>query len=134
MAAQPSKYAEAHVFGVPVLGVQGVVMYDEQGALVTRFVVQLQIMTDPVDSRWETFAQIDHEPNNPSGHNLHKEGIHVDIYHTDRTTTTLHPISSGLPADHKKLMYSCAEYLNDHAKWFLEVADKQRSTNSPPSY
>lgn len=134
MAAQPSKYNNAHQFQVPKSGVRGVVRYDRSQRLVTRFAVQLQVIVDAFSDSWETIAQIDHEPGYPKGHNLYMEGVHVDIYHRDGTTSKLHPQDNGLATSQQRLMYDCAEYLADHVDWFLKAANNQTSGNSPPSF
>lgn len=135
MAHQPSKYNTAYEFPVQQ-GVRGVIRYDKPQGSVTRFVVQLQHLVDVFTNQWETFAQIDHEPRNPKGHDLYQEGLHVDIYHTDGTTSTIHPRpeQSSLPTPPIVLAYACKTYLCDHVDWFLAAADNQLALSSPPDF
>lgn len=135
MAYQPSKYSNSHSFPVRD-DVIGVVMYDKRGGDITRFAVQLQRLVDVFEETWKTFAQIDHEPANPKGHDLYSEGLHVDIYHTDGQQSTIDCYGSGssLPNPPVVLMYTCKTYLTDNIDYFIQAASNQIPLNSPPSF
>lgn len=132
MSDQPSKYARN--YGVPIeAGVRYVVRFDKRRGSITRFVVQLQRQTDAFEMDWRTFAQIDHEPNHVQGHDLYREGIHIDIYHEDGTSSKIRPSTGApLPTPGGVLLNMCKDYLVDNAEYFRQAARKQIPLDSPP--
>lgn len=51
--------------------------YDRSGDELTRFVVQLEY---EVDGDWYPVVRYDHDVESEFGHDVHEEGIHIDIY------------------------------------------------------
>lgn len=135
MAHQPSKYNNQYEFGV-CPGVRCAVRFDKPRKSVTRFIVQLQRLIGVAENHWKTFAQIDHEPRNPGGHDLYSEGLHVDIYHTDGTISTIQsiPTAQSLPRPTIVLLHRCKDYLCDYVDYFRQVAKNQTPLNSPPKF
>lgn len=138
MAHQPSKYNRNWSYPIQSTTqtpLRGVVRFDKPGKHVTRFAVQLQRQVDPVQNTYKTFAQIDHEPRTPQGHDLYQEGVHVDIYHIDGSTSKIHPTTtSSLPGLPIVLMHACKDYLTTHHLYFIQAARNQIQPSSPPKF
>lgn len=55
---------------------------------VTRFLVQLEYLVDPIADDWEIVVRYDHdsEGSGEATHNVTKEGLHIDIYREGEET------------------------------------------------
>lgn len=116
-------------------GVQIMERFDKSGGSISRFVVQLQQLADTSRGIWKTFAQIDHDPRSPGGHNLYNEGIHVDIYHHDGTVSTINPPQlSRLPHPPGRLLRGSRRYLIDNVDYFEQAASGRIGLSSPPRF
>ena len=112
-------------------GCRIVVRFDTTGGRLDRFVVQLQ-RTDSAATGWETLAQIDHAPEDPNGHDVYSEGIHVDVYLPNGPEITIWPRHGPLPRSSGALLRICADYLETHIDWFRAVAAGDRESDDPP--
>lgn len=80
---------------------------------VTAFVVQLYWWRD---GSWHLFAQFDHTPETPEGHDVTVEGIHMDVFRDGEkheVKTASHPGPSA------------PELALDYATRYLETYDKR---------
>lgn len=50
---------------------------DIKNGIPSQFVIQLERL---VDGDWREVVRFDHEPDNPGGHDVTEEGIHMDVY------------------------------------------------------
>lgn len=96
---------------------------------VTEFYVQLEMnlspeLTSPDD--WVDIACFDHQPNRERGHDIRKEGLHLDIYHPngpDRMITSF----TAVAVDHAPRF--CEKYFDkNYEKLCLRYADWARAT------
>lgn len=137
MSGQPSKYNRE--YQKPITrksGIRIVVRFDKPRQRVTRFIVQLQRLTNVFESTWETFAQIDHEPANPQGHDLYREGIHVDVYHHNgqRSKIKSVPTHASLPRPPIVLLHACKDYLIAYVDYWEHVAANPSHLGSSPPF
>lgn len=51
--------------------------FDKSEGHVTRFVVQFE---RSIGDEWSEVVRFDHEPENPMGHDITEEGLHMDVY------------------------------------------------------
>lgn len=98
---------------------------DANSGEVQRFYVQLEYnrclpFDEPDD--WIDIAWFDHQPDNENGHDIRKEGLHMDVRHPngfDRKVTTFPNV------DRNKAPHYCERYFNKnyeeicirYAKW-----------------
>lgn len=57
--------------------------FEKRRGVVMRFVVQLEYNSQPdvlEADDWRQVARFDHDPAAPGGHDVTKEGLHMDIY------------------------------------------------------
>lgn len=83
---------------------------------VTRFVLQLEYLTDPPANEWSTGVRYDHdsEGGTEAAHNVTKDGLHIDIYR-DGEKVDSHKLTPPLPPNHT------LNIVEDHLNEQLEV-------------
>lgn len=97
------------------------VRFDTHRGDLQRFAVQLQHRETYFADDWVTIAQFDHDPSNPSGHDVYEEGLHIDVVRDDSNTETLRLRHGPLPSSQGAALRICADYLEDHIGYFLKV-------------
>lgn len=98
---------------------------------VNRFLTQLQYQIQV--QNWTQIARIDHNPVDPSGHDLYNEGLHVDVVRLNSPNQKIWPNHSPLPKG-GKLITLCVNYLNQNANYFVGVYQGNQSIGTPPSW
>lgn len=68
--------------------------YDRSGDEITRFVVQLEYS---LDGEWQPVVRYDHDAESAHGHDVSREGIHVDVYREGETYRTEY-VAPPMPA------------------------------------
>lgn len=108
--------------------------FDREGTHIPRFLVQLhfQATTDPV--RWQAIARMDHNETSATGHDVYREGLHVDIDRRSSETVHLGLRHSSLPTNRGKVIRSCAGYFRREAEYFIDVFEERRPPGRPPRW
>lgn len=108
--------------------------FDRQRGHIPRFLVQLhyQVATDPV--QWRAIARMDHNETSTQGHDVYREGLHVDVARRTQESVHLHIPHGHLPATRGTVIRRCAGYLNREADYFVDVYEGRHSPGRPPGW
>lgn len=108
--------------------------FDKQRGHIPRFLVQLhyQVTTDPV--RWSAIARMDHNETSRRGHDVYREGLHVDVERRTGGEVTLHPRHPTLPSNRGEVINGCVVYFLRSADYFIDVYEGRLSPGSPPPW
>jgi len=102
---------------------------------VVRFLVQLQLMRTRYGSGTEAVARIDHNPAATMGHDVRREGIHVDVVLLDSAETTLYPRGGETVTSDLGVVIDLARrYFLSHHDYFIEVYRGETSQENPPHW
>lgn len=108
--------------------------FDSQRSHIPRFLVQLhyQVSADPV--RWKTIARMDHNETSTMGHDVYREGLHVDVDRRESQEAHLHLSHGVLPVSRGKVIRRCVDYFKREADYFVDVYEGRRSPGRPPGW
>jgi len=108
--------------------------FDRRRTRLPRFLVQLhyQIGTDPV--RWKAIARMDHNETSTTGHDVYREGLHVDVARETTSTVHLQLRHAPLPPNRGTVIRRSAEYLATEADYFIDVYEGRISPGNPPRW
>jgi len=89
----------------------------DQGEL-TRFVVQLEYLLDPITEEWATVVRYDHDNlgSDEVTHDVTEEGLHIDIYR-DGEKVDSNELTPPLPA--KKALDTVEDHLAEHLEGYV---------------
>jgi len=88
--------------------------FDTDRGRVTRFVVQLEYLVGDV---WMDVVRFDHDPESNRGHDVTKDGVHVDVYRDGKLIRTEEIFPPMSPND---AFTFAEEHLAEHAKRYSE--------------
>ena len=108
--------------------------FDQQRRRIPAFLVQFhyQIEANPV--RWIAIARMDHNETSTMGHDVYREGLHVDVARCSKETLHLQVPHVALPPSRGKVIRGCTGYLCDEADYFIGVYEERRSPGDPPQW
>jgi hypothetical protein len=91
-----------------------------------------QVATGPV--QWEEIARIDHNETSTMGHDVYSEGLHVDIARRSKGAVHLKLSHARLPSNRGTVIRGCAEYLRQHADYFINVDRERHHPGGAPGW
>ena len=108
--------------------------FDQRQQHIPRFLVQLhyRVATDPIE--WTAIARMDHNETSSLGHDVYREGLHVDVARRSQPTVHLQLAHAPLPISRGAVIRGCANYLKREAEYFVDVFEERRSPGRPPSW
>lgn len=108
--------------------------FDLERDHVPRFLVQLhyQTSTDPV--LWGAIARMDHNEAPGQGHDVYREGLHVDVARRSSRPVHLGVPHPPLPANRGHVIRGCINYLRQDADYFINVYEERRRPGRPPRW
>lgn len=108
--------------------------FDHRQRHIPQFLVQLhyQLSTAPV--QWEAIARMDHNETSSTGHDVYREGLHVDVERRSGTTVHLQVRHAPLPSNRGMVIRRCVEYFQQEADYFIAVYEGRRSPGGPPRW
>jgi hypothetical protein len=98
---------------------------DKSEGHVTRFVVQLE---RSIGGEWSEVVRFDHEPENPMGHNITKEGLHMDVYRDGEKVRVKDDFPPVPLSDAPRY---CIMYIRTNADQLLQRFDQWHDLNDP---
>ena len=130
----PTGYDEAHPVQAGRSDCHITVGFDRRQRRIPRFLVQLryQVSTDPIG--WEAIARMDHNETSTTGHDVYREGLHVDVERRSGSTVHLQVRHAPLPSSRGMVIRGCVEYLRREADYFIDVYEDRRSPGGPPRW
>lgn len=132
----PTGYHSSKHVGVGRTDCHLTVGFDLERAHIPRFLVQLhyqvQDSTGPV--HWLAIARMDHNEASASGHDVYREGPHVDVVRRSMPTAHLQIPHAGLPANRGALLRGCVDYLRHGVDYFVDVYEERREPGTPPRW
>lgn len=130
----PSGYDETKHLGTGRADCHLTVGFDRDRDRVLRFLVILHYRQDADTARWDEIARMDHNEIDPSGHDVYREGLHVDISRRTKSTVHLGLSHSPLPVNRGATIRLCVNYFTRHAGYFVDVFEEDRPPGSPPPW
>jgi hypothetical protein len=108
--------------------------FDQNQQQIPRFLVQLhyQADTDPVD--WVELARMDHNETSARGHDVYREGLHVDVARRTDPTVHLKLRHAPLPTNRGIVIRGCDRYFRAELAYFIDVYKGNISSGSPPRW
>lgn len=108
--------------------------FDRYRSHIPRFLVQLwyRTGTDPVE--WTAIARMDHNETSATGHDVYREGLHVDIDRRSNGPVHLHLAHGPLPESRGVVVRGCVDYLDREAEYFVGVFEERRPPGAPPGW
>ena len=100
---------------------------DKTAGLPTRFVVQLERRAD---GSWWQVVRFDYEPENPMGHDITEEGLHMDVY---RDGEKVRVKDDFPPVDLTHAPRYCIAYIEQYAGVLLRRFEKWHDLNQDPT-
>lgn len=96
--------------------------------------VDLQYTESLSSPSYSQIARFDHNPTDPDGHNIRKEGIHIDASRKSGREVTFYPQHSHVPTDLGVVIRSCANYFDAHADAFVDFYEGSNPPGMPPRW
>lgn len=130
----PSGYDVAHHVSCSRVDCHVTVGFDLEQGHIPRFLVYLhyRTATDPVE--WTGIARMDHNETSSTGHDVYREGLHVDVARRSKRTVHLQVRHGALPSNRGVVVRECDRYLRDEAEYFIDVFEECRQPGSPPRW
>jgi hypothetical protein len=100
---------------------------ETQDGTPTRFVIQLEAR---IDGGWRQVARFDHDAENPMGHDITEEGLHMDIY---REGERVRVKDDFPPVDLIRAPRYCIAYIREHAETLLRRFEQWHDHDQDPS-
>jgi hypothetical protein len=96
---------------------------------VTRFVVQLEYLIDPIAGEWATIVRYDHDSEGAVEvtHDVTEEGLHIDVYR-DGEKYDSHELTPPLPAN--EALEAAEEHLTEHLEGYIRRFEQWHGINS----
>lgn len=79
---------------------------------------------------WETVAQFDHDPASPYGHDIEREGLHMDLYKQGQKYRVVRSKFPYVPVDHAPRY--CNEYVNRNHEALIQRFEQWHNVNHRP--
>lgn len=106
--------------------------FDTSRGDITRFLVDLQYTASFLRRQYTQIARIDHNPSNPSGHDIRSEGLHVDAVSKHGRSKKYWPVTSPVPPNLADVVDASAAYLDESADFFVDFYEgNHRPGNAP---
>lgn len=108
--------------------------FDRQGTHLPRFLVCLHHTTSFSPVQWTSIARADHNETGASGHDIYREGLHIDVSKAAGDEVKLYPSQTPLPTNRGKVIRACVEYFDREAGYFVDVYNGSVSPANPPGW
>jgi hypothetical protein len=108
--------------------------FDRERGYIPRFLVQLQYQVDTDPVRWTEIARMDHNETDPLGHDVYREGLHVDVARRSADTVHLEVRHAPLPPNRGRVVRQSVLYFRREAAYFVDVYEGHISPGGPPRW
>jgi hypothetical protein len=108
--------------------------FDRDRSHIPRFLIQLHYQVETAPVRWKAIARMDHNETSTTGHDVYREGLHVDVSRRSKPTVHLSIRHGPLPSNRGRLISGCVRYLRQEAQYAIDVYEGDRSPGGPPRY
>ena len=108
--------------------------FDQQGNQIPRFLVRLHHATSFYPLEWAAIARFDHNESDSGGHDIYKEGIHIDVTKCSGGEVKLRLSHTHPPQNTGKVIRWCVEYFDQEADYFVDVYEETITPANPPSW
>jgi hypothetical protein len=101
---------------------------DVERGEVTRFVVQLEYLVDPLVDEWATVVRYDHDEggSDEATHDVTEDGLHIDIYR-DGEKVDSHELTPPIPAN--QALNAAEDHLNTHLNGYIRRFEQWHGIN-----
>ncbi|MFC7076186.1 DUF7718 family protein [Haloarcula halophila] len=128
---EPSNYDTSKTVSAGRSDCRITVGFDQQENHVPRFLVQLHYINLPDTPQWTVIARFDHNETSGGGHDVYREGLHIDVRRPDGSMTKVHPRHGGLPKTEEPSSAGVWSPLADEAQYFIDVYNGDISPGAP---
>ena len=108
--------------------------YNQTQGHISSFLVRLHYVVSTHPLRWTPIARMDHNESPSSGHNIYKEGVHVDVSIGGYREVKLHPSHSPVPQSRGVVIRESISYFQDNAGTFVDIYEGRIPPGNPPSW
>lgn len=108
--------------------------FSTESGRITAFLVDLQYSADAVIDGFTQIARFDHNESTVHGHDVRREGLHLDVERRSDTKLRLWPAPDSIPRNLGLVVRQCLEYLIDNVDLFVQIYDGQRRPDSVPPW
>jgi len=108
--------------------------FDTERRYVPRFLVQLHYRTTTDAADWREIARMDHNETSAQGHDVYREGLHVDVHRQTDKTVHLSVPHDPLPGNRGIVIRRCGEYLRNESSYFIAVYEEDQDPGRPPHW
>lgn len=108
--------------------------FDQQPPHIPRFLIQLHYQTGSDPLQWTTIARMDHNETSAQGHDVYREGLHVDVKRRSGSGVHLRLSHAPLPANRGVVIDRSVDYFRDEGDYFVDVYEERRPPGSPPRW
>ena len=108
--------------------------FDRDGGQIPRFLVRLHYAESRTPLEWISIARFDHNEAFGVGHDVYKEGLHIDVTTESGDEIKIHPRHNQLPANRGAVIRACVDYFADHAAHFIQIYREEVSPGGPPPW
>lgn len=109
--------------------------YSHERSTVTAFVVQLEYLRESGDE-WRAVVRSDHDPRTEGGHDVTKEGVHLDVYREGEkidTKSLFGPLPAADAFDYAEghITEHAERYINRFTQWHRNNQTGSDRQNGP---
>lgn len=108
--------------------------FDKQLTHIPRFLIQFHYQTATNPVRWNAIARMDHNETSMMGHDVYKEGLHVDVDRRSSEEVHLKLAHSPLPPNRGKVIRGCVDYFRQEKSYFIDVYKERIVPGGPPKW
>lgn len=101
---------------------------------VTAFLVDLQFAADPSYGSFRQIARFDHNESTQSGHDVRREGLHLDVERRTGQPIRFWPAMVPVPSSLGPVIRACSGYLIRNADFLVDVYEGHREPETAPPW
>lgn len=77
---------------------------------------------------------MDHNEPSRFGHDVYREGLHVDVARRTNPTAHLQIPHETLPTSRGRVIRGCVDYFREHADYLIDVYEERFGPGTPPKW
>lgn len=134
LPSPPDGYDTAHLVAAGRSGCFIGFGFDRDRDHIPRFIVQLHYLEDAEGLTWDRIARMDHNETAALGHDVYREGLHVDVFTRSGSAVHLALSHPPLPANRGRVIRGCLDYFRREGDFFVDVYEERRHPGDPPRW
>lgn len=107
--------------------------FDRRRGNIPRFIGQLHYRSSTDPDIWKEIAQFDHNETSQTGHDIYREGLHVDVARRTSSAKQLRGPHGTLDPNRGVVIRGYVDYFQAETAYFIDVYEERRSPGDPPT-